>query len=71
MDGGDRMPPRPALDINSLQIPVMLPVAAWQQTLDVLGKERWCDINSLMIAIHRQVQDMLQRQQMTGAEPPT
>lgn len=70
MDGGEPWRPQQPPDINALQVPVVLPVAAWQAILDFLRKQPWCDVDGLMRAIHGQVQTQVERRHKMGAEPP-
>ena len=70
MDGGEPWQPQQPFDINALQVPVVLPVAAWQVVLDFLRKQPWCDVDGLMHAIQQQAMQGVERRQKMGVEPP-
>jgi hypothetical protein len=50
-------------DILTLPAMVTMPIARWNQVLEVLGGQPWKDINPLIVDIHRQIQDAVNAQQ--------
>ena len=49
-------------DVTSLMAMVTLPIARWNQVLEVLGGQPWRDVNPLIVDIHRQIQDAINAQ---------
>jgi len=50
-------------DITTLPAMVTMPIARWNQVLEVLGGQPWREINPLIVDIHRQIQDAVNAQQ--------
>jgi hypothetical protein len=59
-------------DITVLPAMVTMPVARWNQILEVLGKQPWSEVNPLIVDMHRQIQDAMQARQTRSMElrPP-
>lgn len=49
-------------DITVLPAMVTMPIARWNQVLEVLGTRPWIDVNPLIVDIHRQIQDAVNAQ---------
>jgi hypothetical protein len=50
-------------DVVTLPAMVTLPIARWNQVLEVLGAQPWREVNPLIVDIHRQIQDAVDAQQ--------
>lgn len=53
-------------DIIALPAMVTMPIAQWNQVLEVLGKHPWVEVNPLIVNIHRQMQDAVNAQGNLG-----
>lgn len=51
-------------DVINLMAMVTLPIARWNQVLEVLGAQPWREVNPLIVDIHRQIQDAVNAQSM-------
>lgn len=59
-------------DITTLPAIVTMPIARWNQVLDILGTQPWREVNPLIVDLHRQLQDAVnaQRQPQQQANIP-
>jgi hypothetical protein len=56
------------IDVTSLMAMVTLPIARWNQILEVLGTQPWREVNPLIVDVHRQIQDAVNAQ--SGPQTP-
>ncbi len=53
-------------DILTLPAMVTMPIGRWNQILEALGGQPWREVNTLIVDIHRQIEDAVKAR----SEPP-
>ena len=63
------LPQQQDVSVATLPAMVTLPIGEWEKVISFIGVNRWIDVNPLIVAIHRQINDALAAQTSTAREP--